>query len=247
MSDRVKAFFYGNYDVECAHKSLKDEWSQREFADFLDQMLENHDTLFGPKASRDFDRDALETFNTNARSLAKKYVDKPIWHTPSLTNYLLDEVLEGQCTYLVWSADWGIYPAWSLRHSLPSPYRKFVSPLLGLALFILYSGLLYWLWGKDYIIASALLALFMIYTYLIEGPWILWRRHRQRTQFMRLAQLLVIPLYEIRSGNYDPGTISRRLQACEQKDLQVASVAFALLKLLMSSSGQHVPSPSPTI
>lgn len=58
---------------------------------------------------------------------------------------------------------------------------------------------------------------------------------------MRHSQLLVTPLYEIRSTNYDPETISRRLQACEQKDLQVASIVFALLKL-----SPHAPSESHT-
>ena len=48
---------------------------------------------------------------------------------------------------------------------------------------------------------------------------------------MRHSQLLVTPLYEIRSTNYDPETSSRRLQSCEQMDLQVASIVFALLKL----------------
>ena len=71
----------------------------------------------------------------------------------------------------------------------------------------------------------------MLYFHLVKKPVAWWRRRQNRTQLMRLAQLLAIPLSEIRSSNYGPETISRRRQACEQQNLQVASIAFALLRL----------------
>jgi len=44
-----------------------------------------------------------------------------------------------------------------------------------------------------------------------------------------------VPIYEIRSKTYDPDTIRRRLEACDQHDLYIASIAFALLKVLPTS------------
>jgi hypothetical protein len=232
-TEQVKGLLNNNFEVRDVHDSLKDKWERETFTEFLDDMLNNHNTIFGPNAStNDYDRQSkLVDFSTTARSLAKKYVDQPLWHTPWLTRYLLDEVLEGQCTYLGWMAIRGIYPEWHLRHFLRSPYRTFVPPLVSVAFFLFYLWALYWLTNKEYFVAAALLGAFMLYFYLIAKPLTWWRRRKNRALFISLAQLFVTPLYEIRSTNYDPETISRRLQACEQKDLQVASIAFALLKL----------------
>ncbi len=230
-TEQVNGLLNNNFEVRDVHDSLKHEWERKTFTEFLDEMLTNHNKIFGPHAPSDFDQSDLEDFSVTARSLAKKYVDQPLWHTQWLTRYLLGDVLEGQCTFLVWTAGRGNYPEWHLRYFLQSPYRTFVPPLVSLACFLFYVGALYWLISKDYVVAAEVLGAFMLYFYLIAKPIIWWRRRRRRSHLMRLAQLLVTPLYEIRSTNYDPETISRRLQACEQKDLQVASIAFALLKL----------------
>jgi hypothetical protein len=227
-TEQVKRLLSDNYELRDIHDSLADNL---EFTKFLDDMLDNHNALFGPKASPDIGQPDLKTFFATGRSLAKQYVDQPRWHTPWLTRYLLDDVLEGQCAYLTWRAKWGVFPAWSLRHFLPSPYRTFIPPLVSLAIFGCSVGLLYWLLTKEYFSAAALPGAWMLYFYLIEKPLTWWRRHKNRAQYTRLAQMLVVPLNEIRTSNYDPKTISRRLRACVQKDLHVASIVFALLKL----------------
>jgi len=230
-SKQVENLLSKNYEVHHVHKSLEDEWARDRFTEFLDDMLTNHNTIFGPHASPNVDQSDFEDFAVTARALARKYVDQPPWHTPWLTHYLLVDVLESQYTFLVWMADRGIFPEWHLRRLLPSRYRRFVPPLVSVAFLVFYVLFLSWLVQKDYVVAAALLGAFMLYFYLIAKPLNWWWRHKSRARFRRLAQLLVTPLYEIQSSNYDPETISRRLQACEQKDLQVASIAFALLKL----------------
>jgi hypothetical protein len=231
------ALLQQNSELRHVHDSLpENQWA---FTKFLDDLLDNHNSLFGPGASPNFDQSDIERFSTTARALAKQYVDQPQWHTPWLTRYLLEEVLEAQCTYLVWMAERGIFPEWHLRRSLSPPYRTFVPPLVSLAFFAFYLWLLYWLVTKEYWIAAGLPLAVLIYFYFFEKPYVWWRRRKNRNHFMGLSQLLLTPIYEIRSADYDPETISRRLQACEQKDLQVASIAFALLKL------PTVPSISP--
>ena len=230
-SKQVEKLLDSNIELRRIYDALNPYDGHEHFCEFLDEALDNHNTLSGPHASPDFMQNDLEFICATGRSLAKQYVDQPSWHTPWLTRYLLDEVLAGQYTYLAWSAKWGFIPSWSLSHLLPSPYRTFVPPFVPLVVFVIWACLLYWLVDKEYFVASALLGAFLVYFYLIEKPLIWWRRRKNRAHFMRLANLLAIPLYEIRSSNYDPATISLRLEACEQNDLQVASIAFTLLKL----------------
>lgn len=71
----------------------------------------------------------------------------------------------------------------------------------------------------------------LTYFYLLERPYVWWRRWRMRRAWRRLVRLLTVPLYEIKSANYDAETMSRRLQSLEGQDLQVASIAFGLLRL----------------
>lgn len=229
-SDRVENLIHENDAVRRVHDSLEDDLARTQFAEFLHRVLDNRDEL-GLDARSVPDEAPSEDACTTVWSLAKDYVDHPLWHTPWLTRYLLVGVVESQLNLLLWASKWGRFPHWSLRHSLSSPYRTFVPPLVSLAIFLGSAILLGWLLTKDHFFMAALLGVWMLYFYLIEKPLTWWRRRKHRTHFARLAQLLVIPLYEIKSSNYDPETIARRLQACEQKDLQVASIAFALLKL----------------
>jgi hypothetical protein len=223
------ALLQQNSELRHVHDSLpENQWA---FTKFLDDLLDNHNSLFGPGASKNFDESDLQRFSTTAQALAKQYIDQPRWHTPWLTRYLLEEVLEAQCTYLVWMAQRGILPEWHPRRWLSPPYRTFVPPLVSLGFLAFWLWFLYWLVTKEYWIAAGLPLFVVLYFYLFEKPYVWWRRRKNRNHFLRLSQLLIDPISEIRSSDYDPGIISRRLQACEQKDLQVASVAFALLNL----------------
>ena len=244
-SKPVENLLAQNVEVRRVHDSLSLE-RQSKFTKFLDDLLDNHNTLYGPDASSDIDhidQGDLEQFCSIAQTLAQQYVDHRLWHTPWLTRYLLDDVLEGQCTWLIRASKLGAFPEWSMRHWLSSPYRRFVPLLVSLAFVGFCLSVMYWLVRKEYLITAALLGAGMIYFYFIEKPRAWWRRRQKRAQLLLLAQLLFIPLSEIRSSiNYDAESIIRRLEACEQKDdLKVASVLFALLKLPSHAGSRQIP------
>lgn len=202
-----------------------------QFDQFLRDLVENHETVYGRDASADPTEEQLSEFSETIRSLATRYINQPQWHTPLLTHYLLVDILENQQLCLLWASKWGIYSEWSLRRSLPSPYRTFVPPLMSLIIFAALVLGLFWLVNRGDFVLAALLSLGICYFYAIEKPLVWWRRRKHRKHFAMGAALLTTPLYEIKSSNYDPETINRRLQGLEQKDLQVASIVFALLKL----------------
>jgi len=178
---------------------------------------------------------AVKNVTERTIAIAKQYVDDPDLHDPAMTHFLLLDVLQSQQQILLWTAQWGVYYKVSFRRSLPSPYRYFVSPLLGVVIYVASIGLLWWLDTRDHSVLAIILTVWMCYWYLIQRPNTWWQRSRARKHFSRLAQLLAVPIYEIRSKTYDPDTIRRRLEACDQHDLYIASIAFALLKVLPTS------------
>jgi len=202
---------------------------------FFDNVYRHHRTLYGREAPKEPNQDQLQEFCEGVRTLAKQYVDDPDLHDPAMTHFLLLDVLQSQQQILLWTAQWGVHYKVSFRRSLPSPYRYFVSPLLGVVIYVASIGLLWWLDTRDHSVLAIILTVWMCYWYLIQRPNTWWQRSRARKHFSRLAQLLAVPIYEIRSKTYDPDTIRRRLEACDQHDLYIASIAFALLKVLPTS------------
>jgi hypothetical protein len=174
-TDQVERLLDSNSELRRIHDALDSYDGREEFCRLLDDMLDNHDTLFGPHASPEPNDVDLENFSATARSLAKKYVDRPIWHTPWLTRYFLVDVLEGQHAALSWTAQRGIFPERSLRNYFPLRYRTFLATLTSVAFFVFSVWLLYWLINNDHLIAAALLGILMLYFYLIEKPLNWWR------------------------------------------------------------------------
>jgi hypothetical protein len=97
-------------------------------------------------------------------------------------------------------------------------------------------------------VLALILMIWMMYWYFFQKLIIL----SKRSENQKRADLLTIPISEIRSNSYDPDTIRRRLEDCEKKDLYVASIVFALLKLVptaqskSSLTASDSPSPVPS-
>src|SRR5688572_35251 len=164
MSSGKKALqiIRSNLELDQVYNAL-DEVTREAFVDFLDEVFENHDTLFGRDAPAEPDGSNLETFCQTVRSLSQKYVDQPQFQTRWLTHYLLVDVVESQTMYLIWLSKWGAFPEWSLRRSLPAPYRTIVPPVISLIFFLSLLALIIWLVNKEHFIIAGVLGIVFAY------------------------------------------------------------------------------------